>query len=144
VGSTDRLDSIQAAILEVKIRYIDQWNKARRENAEKYKYYFRNVDEVFLPFVPEWAMPIWHLFVVQVKQREKLTDYLKQNGIGTGYHYKTPLHLLQALKHLGYQKGDFPVTEKVMSKIISLPMYPELTEEQIKYVVEKVQEFYTR
>jgi dTDP-4-amino-4,6-dideoxygalactose transaminase len=143
-GSTDRLDSLQAEILRVKLKYLDEWNAGRRANAELYKKYFADVDEVIIPHVPEWAEPVWHLFVIRVKNRIDLQSFLQENEIGSGFHYKYPLHLQDAFAYLNYKKGDFPVTEKVMDEIISPPMFPELTEEQIKYVVEKVKEFLYR
>jgi dTDP-4-amino-4,6-dideoxygalactose transaminase len=144
IGSTDRLDSLQAVILDVKLKYLDEWNEKRRRNAEIYNHYFSGVNEIILPFVPEWTKPVWHLYVIRVADREGLQKYLKDNGIGSGFHYKQPLHLQPALAYLGYKKGDFPVTEKVMREIISLPMFAELQEEQIKYVVEKVKEFVSK
>ena len=143
-GSTDRLDSLQAEILRVKLKYLDEWNAKRRTNAELYKKYFSGVDEIIQPQVPEWAEPVWHLFVIRVRDRIELQAFLQENGIGSGFHYKYPLHLQDAFTYLNYKPGDFPVTEKVMQEIISLPMYPELTEDQIRYVVEKVKEFLSR
>ena len=140
IGCTDRLDSIQAAILEVKLKYLDNWNEGRRKNAKLYEQYFADVDEVITPHVPDWAEPVWHLYVIRVRDREALLQYLQKNGIGCGYHYKLPIHLQPAFSFLGYREGDFPVTEKVMKEIISLPMYAELNEDQIKSVVESVKE----
>ncbi len=85
---------------------------------------------------------VYHLYVVRVKDREKLQNFLKENEIATGLHYPIPLHLTQAYAFLGYKKGDFPVAEKLVNEILSLPMYPELTEEQIEYVCEKIKAFY--
>jgi dTDP-4-amino-4,6-dideoxygalactose transaminase len=141
LGSTDRLDSLQAVVLDVKLKYLDEWNSKRRRNAELYNRFFKEVTEVMTPIVPDWAKPVWHLYVIRVRDREGLQKYLQDNGIGSGFHYKQPLHLQPALAYLGYKKRDFPVTEKVMQEIISLPMYAELQEEQIKYVVEKVKDF---
>jgi dTDP-4-amino-4,6-dideoxygalactose transaminase len=143
-GSTDRLDSIQATVLRVKLKYLEQWNQKRRHNADLYRSYFNGVDEVVLPHVPEWALPVWHLYVIRVSDRIGLQKFLSDNGIGCGFHYKYPLHIQPAFSHLGFKEGDFPVTEKVMNEIISLPMFAELSEEQIKYVVEKVKEFVSK
>jgi dTDP-4-amino-4,6-dideoxygalactose transaminase len=140
IGSTDRLDSIQAAILEVKLKHLNDWNEGRRQNAKRYAQYFADVEDVVTPHVPDWAEPVWHLYVIRVADREGLLQYLQENGIGCGYHYKHPIHLQPAFTFLGYQEGDFPVTEKVMKEIISLPMYAELKEDQIKRVVEVVKE----
>jgi dTDP-4-amino-4,6-dideoxygalactose transaminase len=141
IGSTDRLDSLQAVILDVKLKYLDEWNSKRRHHADLYNQYFKDVTEVRTPLVPDWARPVWHLYVIRVRDREGLQKYLQDHGIGSGFHYKKPLHLQLAFAYLGYKKGDFPATEKVMSEIISLPIYAELQKEQIKYVVEKVKEF---
>jgi len=141
IGSTDRLDSLQAAILEVKLNHLNEWNEKRRQNAKLYEKYFADVDEVITPKVPAWAEPVWHLYVIRVKDRAGLLKHLQENGIGCGYHYKLPIHLQPAFSFLGYEEGDLPVTEKVMREIISLPMFAELEEEQIKYTVEKVKEF---
>ena len=141
IGSTDRLDSLQAVILDVKLKYLDEWNQKRRTNAALYNHYFREVGEVITPHIPEWVKPVWHLYVIRVSDREGLQKYLQDNGIGCGFHYKHPLHLQPAFSYLEYKEGDFPVTEKVMSEIISLPMFAELQEVQIKYVVDKVKDF---
>lgn len=140
-GSTDRLDSLQATVLKVKLKYLEQWNQKRRHNADLYRSYFNDTKDVVLPHVPEWALPVWHLYVIRVSDRMGLQKFLSENGVGCGFHYKYPLHVQPAFSYLGYKEGAFPVTEKVMNEIISLPMFAELTEEQIKYVVEKVKEF---
>jgi dTDP-4-amino-4,6-dideoxygalactose transaminase len=138
IGSTDRLDSLQAAILEVKLKHLNNWNEGRRKNAKLYGEHFADVEEVITPHVPEWAEPVWHLYVIRVADRERLLQYLQDKGIGCGYHYKHPIHLQPAFSFLGYNEGDFPVTEKVMKEIISLPMYAELNEDQIRTVTENV------
>jgi dTDP-4-amino-4,6-dideoxygalactose transaminase len=99
------------------------------------------VEEVITPNVPDWAEPVWHLYVIRVADREGLLKFLQENGIGCGYHYKLPIHLQPAFTFLGLKEGDFPVTEKVMQEIISLPMFAELNEDQVKYVVETIKEF---
>jgi dTDP-4-amino-4,6-dideoxygalactose transaminase len=141
IGSTDRLDSIQAAILEVKLKHLNNWNEKRRHNAELYKKYLADVKDVIIPTVPEWAEPVWHLYVIRVNDREGLLKHLQEHGIGCGYHYKLPIHLQPAFSFLGYKEGDFPVTEKVMQEIISLPMFAELEEDHIKYVAETIEKF---
>ncbi len=141
IGNTDRLDDIQAAILNVKLKYLDEWNKRRKINADLYNKYFSGEDGVIIPKIPNWAKPSWHLYVIRVSNREQLMIHLKENGVGCGCHYKIPLHLQPALNFLNKKNGDFPVTEKVMNEIISIPMYPELNENQIKYVVQKIKNF---
>ena len=99
---------------------------------------------VATPFVPSWTQPIFHLYVVRVKNREKLQAYLAEKGIGTALHYPVPLHLQAAYKHLGYRQGDFPASESAAAEILSLPMFPELTEEQQTRVAGAIGEFYKR
>jgi dTDP-4-amino-4,6-dideoxygalactose transaminase len=141
IGSTDRLDDVQAAVLAVKLKYIDQWNDQRSKCAEIYTTLLSEVDSVITPKILDNTKPVWHLYVIRVKNRDGLMKHLQENETGCGLHYKIPLHLQPALKYLGYKQGDFPVTENVMSEIISLPMYPELTEKQIINVVEKIKEY---
>jgi dTDP-4-amino-4,6-dideoxygalactose transaminase len=141
IGSTDRLDDLQAAILSVKLKYLDKWNSQRQKNAGIYNRLFSDVENITVPFVLDSVKPVWHLYVIRVDDPEGLFNHLQKNNIGCGFHYKTPLHLQPALKNLGSKKGDFPVTEKVMMEGISLPMYPELTKEQIQFVVKKIKEF---
>jgi dTDP-4-amino-4,6-dideoxygalactose transaminase len=140
IGSTDRLDALQAAILEVKLKHLNGWNEKRRQNAKLYEKYLSDIEEVILPDVPEYAEPVWHLYVIRVSDREELLKSLQEKGVGCGYHYKLPIHLQPAFSFLGYEEGNFPVTEKVMQEIISLPMFAELTEDQIKYSAEKVKD----
>ena len=141
IGSTDRLDDLQASVLSVKLKHLDKWNDQRTKNAEIYNKLFKNTEDITLPQILNSVRSVWHLYVIRVNERERLLEYLQQNEIGCGFHYKTPLHLQPALKNLGYKKGDFPVTEKIMNGVISLPMYPELTNEQIEYVVKNVNNF---
>jgi dTDP-4-amino-4,6-dideoxygalactose transaminase len=141
IGSTDRLDDLQAAVLSVKLKHLDRWNANRKKCANIYSELLCNIDEITIPHCPDSVKPIWHLYVIRLKNRDGLLKYLQENKIGCGLHYKIPLHLQSSLKYLGYQKGDFPVAEKVMSEIISLPMFPELQEEQINFVVQKIKEF---
>jgi dTDP-4-amino-4,6-dideoxygalactose transaminase len=91
--------------------------------------------------VPDWAKPVWHLYVIRVADRINMQKFLTDEEIGCGFHYKHPVHLQPAFSYLGYQNGDFPVTEKVMKEIISLPMFPELAEDQIKFIAESVKKF---
>jgi dTDP-4-amino-4,6-dideoxygalactose transaminase len=141
-GYNSRLDTIQAAILRVKLKYLDQWNRRRRAIAAKYDSLFQ--DTVFItPHMLASVESVYHVYLIQVSKRDELLDYLKKNGIHAGIHYPIPLHLQKANKDLGYKKGDFPNTEKYSKKIISLPIYPELTDEEIEYIASKVKKFYT-
>ena len=139
-GYNERLDSIQAAVLTVKLRYLHEWNQQRINNAQLYEKYLGR-QGITLPYVPENYKHVYHQYPVRVRNRDKLIAFLKENGISSGINYPTPLHLQPAYASLGYREGDFPMAEKITKEIISLPMYPEMTEEQIRYVTEKVTEF---
>jgi dTDP-4-amino-4,6-dideoxygalactose transaminase len=138
-GYNGRLDAIQAGILRVKLRRLAQWNKNRRENARRYRELFTGADRILtLPYEPVRSRPVYHLYVVRVADREPLQTDLAAAGIGTGVHYPTPLHLLKAYEVLGFRLGDFPVAEQAASQILSLPMFPELSQEQQCRVVTAV------
>jgi len=141
-GFNSRLDEIQAAILSVKLKYLDEWNIRRRFIAKLYNEMLS--DNIITPNEDNHSKHIYHLYVVRVKERERLREFLSENGIGTQIHYPKPIHLQEAYKNLGYSKGDFPVTERFADEILSLPMYPELKEEEVKYVAKKINEFYSR
>lgn len=136
VGYNSRLDELQAAMVRVKLRHLAQWNKKRRNNAQIYKRHFSKLKgEIVLPFEDSRAFHIYNLFVIRAKNRDKLCERLLQNGIMAQVHYKVPIHLQKAYSFLGYKKGDFPVSEKCCREILSLPMYPELSEEQMRFIV---------
>lgn len=145
VGYDSRLDSLQAAVLLTKLKYLDQWNEQRRRNAQLYDELLSKVDGVIPPGrgVLDKAAPVYHLYVIYLEQgkRDELRRYLQEKDISTGIHYPIPVHLTKAFEYLGYKEGDFPVTEDRAKKILSLPMYPELTREQIDYVVAQIKDF---
>ncbi len=146
-GYNGRLDAIQAGLLGIKLKSLPEWNEKRRRNASLYTKLFTQLpipNALIPPHVPDWAKPVYHLYIVRVPQREKLQAHLNEKGIGTGLHYPIPLHLQTAYSNNGYKEGDYPITEKVSKEILSLPMFPELNEEQISYVVEKIKEFYDK
>ena len=141
-GYNGRLDAIQAGILSTKLGHLQEWNKKRREAAARYRELFRAADaDIVLPSEPVWSKSVYHLFVVRVQNRQDLQRYLAENKIGTGIHYPVPLHLQKAYQGLGYGEGDFPVTERIASELLSLPMFPQITEEQQRRVVEAVLNF---
>lgn len=140
-GYNGRLDSIQAGILSVKLRRLADWNEKRREVARRYDRLLASVEGVVPPHTPEWSKPVYHLYVVRVPDRPGLQRCLSENGIDTGIHYPVPLHLQKAYANYGFRPGDFPVTEKAADEIVSLPMYPELTESQQARVVECIARF---
>ncbi len=141
-GFAARLDALQAAILAVKLAWLETWVARRRQIAGIYR--DRLVDlPLTLPRELNRVRHVYHQFVIRADRRDALKTYLKDHGVGTGIHYPIPLHLQPALQHLGYQKGSFPVTEAVVDTILSLPIYPELTSEQIDTIVAAIRGFYT-
>jgi len=141
IGNNYRLEGIQGAILSVKLEHLDQWNDQRRKNADLYREFLQGTN-IRLPEEAPYAKHVYHLFVVRVKEREKLIKFLQDQGISTGIHYPIPNHLQNAYSFLRYKRGSFPVTEGYMDEILSLPMFPELTEGQIKYTTENIKAFY--
>jgi len=139
-GYNGRLDAIQAGLLRAKLRQLAGWNRSRREAASRYQELFGE-SSVVLPTEAPNAESVYHLYVVRVQNREELQKYLADEKIGTGIHYPVPLHLQNAYKALGYEKGSFPVAEKVAPEILSLPMFPQLTAEQQQRVAAAVLSF---
>jgi len=135
-GYNSRLDTLQAAILRVKLKHLDEWNEKRRKSAHLYTKLFKenNIDLV-LPNESDYAKHVYHLYPVRVKDRKSVMEKLAEKGIRTLMHYPIPIHLQDAYKDLGHKKGDFLISEKCCEEILSLPMYPELPEEEIRYVV---------
>ncbi len=138
VGYNGRLDTIQAGILHAKLPHLEQWNTSRRERAAAYHRLLTGVEDVSLPFEPAWSRAVHHLFVIRTPDREGLMQHLKEADIGTGIHYPIPLHLQNAYTSLSYRPGDFPVTERVAREILSLPMFPQLTQEQQERVSKEI------
>jgi len=136
-GVNSRLDGLQAAILRVKLRYLDEWNQSRRRHAD---FYLESLagSEICPPSVHQDALPVWHLFVVRVSDRKSFQQKLRAEGIATGIHYPVPLHLQPAYEHFKIPPGTLPVTEKVAAEVVSLPMYPELTNEQLEIIVNTI------
>lgn len=139
-GYNSRLDEIQATILNTKLNYVEIWNKKRIDLAN---FYIKNIKNknITLPKIREGAKHVFHLFVIRTKKRNSLKKYLEKNNIGFGIHYEFPIHLQKGYKFLGYKKGALKVTEKISDEIISLPIFPELTKQEINYVVEKINNF---
>ena len=142
IGFNYRMSEIQAAVLNVKMKYIEEWTEKRRKNAELYNQLLADIDQVITPKELDHVKHVYHLYVIRVKNRDELQQYLKEKGIHTGLHYPIPLHLTQAYAYLGYKRGEFPVAEKLADEILSLPMYSELRSEQIEYVCRKIKDFY--
>jgi dTDP-4-amino-4,6-dideoxygalactose transaminase len=140
-GYNGRLDAIQAGILRIKLNDLHKKNEARRRHASFYNKLLADVDNVITPYDPEWSRSVYYLYVIRIRERDGLRDFLSERGCATGLHYPVPLHQQKAYVHLGYKKGDFPVAEKVATEILSLPMFPELTRSQLERVAEGVIEF---
>lgn len=137
-GTNSRLDTLQAAILGVKLRHLDDWNAARRRHAEAYRTRLAK-SRLVLPTTHPRAESVWHLFVIRVKDRDRVRQQLTARGIETGIHYPVPVHRQPAYRHLGLPEGTLPVTERVATSILSLPIYPELTTAQIDEVARAVE-----
>jgi dTDP-4-amino-4,6-dideoxygalactose transaminase len=154
-GYNGRLDAIQTGILRVKLKHLSEWNEKRRQNASLYtqllkrdsEHVTRNpepvtLDTIITPYEPAWSKAVYHLYIIRTKRRDDLQRYLSENGINTGLHYPIPLHLQGAYQRAGLTSGSYPITEKIAREILSLPMFPELTEQQILYVAEKIKQFF--
>lgn len=153
LGHNYRMEGIQGAVLEVKLKYLSKWTDARRSVAAKYNEGLKKFAKVITPKEASYAKHVYHLYVIQLNDgsleksnqlRDKLKDFLTQNGVNVGLHYPIPLHMQECFKNLGYKKGDFPNSEKIAEAGLSLPMFPELTDEQINYVIEKIKEFFSK
>jgi dTDP-4-amino-4,6-dideoxygalactose transaminase len=147
VGINSRLDALQAAVLHVKLKYLDQWTEGRRRNAERYQRLFTQtqlLDRVLLPVTTSGNFHVYNQYTVRVRQRDDLRNFLKEKGVGTEVYYPLPMHLQNCYHDLGYHKGSFPVSERAAEEVLSLPIYAELTEEQQAYVVQMIGEFYRR
>ncbi len=143
-GKNSRLDELQAAILRVKLRYLDRWNAGRRKIGTFYNRLFsqnRLNDFIIIPKQFPGHKHVFHVFAVRIKERDKLHVFLREKGITTLMHYPIPIHLEEVYKYFGYKEGDFPNAETAASTVLSLPMYPELRREEIKYVVKMIKQF---
>ncbi|MEO5928882.1 MAG: DegT/DnrJ/EryC1/StrS family aminotransferase [Candidatus Kapaibacterium sp.] len=139
-GRNSRLDGLQAAVLTVKLRHLDDWSDARRRNAALYTELLTDVEGVTPPKVADYAEPVFHLYVIRLADRENVQNRLAERGISTAIHYPIAIPSLEAYRHLGHAASDFPVANGQMGEILSLPMYPELTPEMIRYTVAELRE----
>ena len=138
-GINSRLDEMQAAVLSIKLKYLEQWNEKRRNIARIYDELLKSAET---PKKNQYSNHVYHQYVIRAKDRERLREFLKGNGVGTMIHYPKPAHLQEAYEYLGYRRGDLPNTERYSQEVLSLPMYPELTEEEARYIAEKINQFY--
>jgi dTDP-4-amino-4,6-dideoxygalactose transaminase len=141
-GFNYRMDTLQAAILEVKLRHLHEWTEQRRKIAKRYDEALKD-NVITPPTIPD-IYHVYYMYVIRTPQRDALKEFLKEKGIETGIHYPIPLHLLQAYAYLGHKEGDFPVAEKLAEEILSIPLYPELTEEQQEYIISAIKEFFKK
>lgn len=141
IGYNSRLDELQAAILRVKLRHLSSWNSSRRKAAKMYDELLAGHRKVEPPLEFDGREHVYHLYVVRHAKRDKLREFLAKNGIGTGIHYPVPIHLQQAYAHLRHKKGSFPETERAARQMLSLPMFPEITTEEIEYVCSTIRSF---
>ncbi len=142
IGYNSRLDELQAALLLIKLKHLQEWNQERNRLAKKYFENLKNLSDIHLPQTLENNTHVYHLFVIRCPKRNELMDFLKKNEIDTLIHYPVPPHLQRAYQHLNFQKGDFPIAEQLADEMLSLPLYPGLSDSQIEYVCEKIQAYY--
>lgn len=142
IGWTARLDTIQAAILLRKLAELDGWNDDRRRVAAAYEESLEGVGDLIVPPVPAGSEPVWHLYVVRTRLRDELAAFLHERGVATGLHYPEPPHLSAAYAGLGYGPGDFPVAERLAREVLSLPIFPGMSEEQTAWVIDQISEFF--
>jgi dTDP-4-amino-4,6-dideoxygalactose transaminase len=142
IGINSRLDELQAAVLRVKLPYLNQWTQERIRLAALYHQYLQNVPEVVLPGRATGASHVYHIYLIRTPRRAALQQYLQQQGVGTVMHYPVPPYRQEAYRHLGFLPGQFPVTEEIAATCLSLPLWPGLTEEKIHYICTSIQKFF--
>lgn len=140
LGNNSRLDEMQAAFLSAKLPHLDKINAERRRIANRYLNDIKNT-QIVLPYIPEYASPVWHIFGIRCKRRTELETFLNERGIGTNKHYPIPMHLQECYKDLGFKNGDFPIAEEISSTELSIPMYYGMTDQEIQYVIDSINEF---
>ena len=140
-GYKSRLDALQAAVLRVKLKYIDQWNEKRRQHAVLYNELLQQTP-VVTPYEVEDSRHTYNCYVIRSKDRDNLQSFLKSKGIDSAVYYPVPLHLQPVYNHLGYGKGAFPISEKVANEVLALPMFPGLTFDEMEYIAKNVKGFY--
>ncbi|MDD3536069.1 MAG: DegT/DnrJ/EryC1/StrS family aminotransferase [Candidatus Cloacimonetes bacterium] len=142
VGLNSRLDTLQAAVLLVKLDYLADWSESRRKNAAYYNQQLKDVQQVITPYIAANAVSIYNQYTLICEERDALQKHLQSKEIGCAVYYPLPLHLQECFSSLGYQKGDMPISESYAGKVLSLPIYPEISQEMQDYVVKSIKEFY--
>lgn len=140
LGNNSRLDEMQAAFLSAKLPHLDKINAERRRIANRYLNDIKNT-QIVLPYIPKYASPVWHIFGIRCKRRTELETFLNERGIGTNKHYPIPMHLQECYKDLGFKNGDFPIAEEISATELSIPMYYGMTDQEIQYVIDSINEF---
>lgn len=144
IGVNSRLDELQAAVLDVKLPFLKELTDQRIAAAHHYNELLKDIPEVTIPFCEEKATHVYHVYAILIKDRDQLQKYLGEKQIGTLIHYPIPAHLQKAYAHLNYKQGDYPIAERIAKEILSLPMFPGITNEQIEYVCNSIKEYYAR
>jgi len=144
IGVNSRMDGLQGAVLGVKLRHLSDWNEARRKNAQIYREQLSGLEGVILPREFDYGQHVYHIFAVRVSNRDAFMAALNEKGVGCNIHYPVPVHLQEAFSFMGLRKGHFPVAERCAEEVVSLPMFAELTEDQIEYVVDAVKSFFPK
>jgi len=147
LGMNSRLDSLQAAILMVKLRYLGEFTLARQQNADRYRRLFRQAGldkRITLPVQPQGQRHVYNQFVIRVSERDQLRDHLRARGIPTEIYYPSPLHLQPAFAYLGFGPGAFPQAEEASREVLALPIFPQLTESQQEIIVAAITDFFSR
>lgn len=147
IGMNGRLDALQALVLSVKLPHLDDWMEGRRRNADRYARLFAQADLgdcVTLPLERPGSVHVYNQYVVRVRDRDRLKQYLGEQGVGTAVYYPLPLHLQRCFRYLGYAAGDFPESERASAETLALPVFPELTQQQLEYVVDRIATFYKK
>ena len=142
VGYNYRMDGFQGAVLSVKLKYLQEWTDKRNNIAQCYNDGLRDIEGLQIAHVRDNVVSAFHLYVIETEKRDNLMKYLNEQGVAAGLHYPVPIHLQKAYKKLNYGKGDFPITEKNAAQCLSLPMYPEMTDEQVSIVISRIKRFF--
>jgi len=140
IGYNMRMEGFQGAVLNVKLKYLDKWNERRREIAKRYLNEINNPKIKFQKVV-EGGKGVYHLFVIKVKDREKFINHLEKFGVGYSFHYPKPVHLQKAYEFLNYKEGSLPITEELSRTTISIPLFPEMTDEEVNYVINVINDY---
>ena len=142
LGMNSRLSELQAAFLRAKLPWLKDWNLRRSELARQYRGQLQTVGDIILPHVPSWASPVWHLFVIRTEKRAALQQHLATQGVGTQVHYPIPPHLSKAYAGMGWERGNFPLSEMLADEVLSLPIGPHTTAAQVDYVCAQIRSFF--